>query len=203
MRGFGIRAKLILIFVAIKVVPLFLLALFAWRGQLWLAERVSDSVVHMGEGMRGTVEMVADTTTRSAIAALDDAARKSLERLTTDTARSVAAFLHDRDQDIRSAALLTPDEDSFRRFLAARTRPVEHHRPWQLTPDGVQWVPGPDATPRYDLPVVQPTIEDNRRNFNYRPPDVSGVMTPLPLFLEMTFVGLDGWSGRRSRPPRC
>lgn len=192
MRNFGIRAKLILIFVAIKVVPLFLLALFAWRGQVWLAERVSDNVVRMGEAMRGTVDIVADTTTEAAIKALDDAARDSLERLTTDTARAVAAFLYDRDQDIRSAALLDPDEDSFRRFLAARARPVERHRPWQLTPDGAKWVPGPDATPRYDLPSVRPTVEDNRRNFNYRQPDAVGLVTPQPLFLEMTFVGLDG-----------
>jgi signal transduction histidine kinase len=188
----GIRAKLILIFVAIKVVPLLVLAAFAWRGQVWLADRVSDNVVRMTENMRGTVEIVANTTANSAIKALDDAARESLERLTTDTARAVATFLYDRDADIRSAALVEIAVDDYGRFLAARNRPVERHHPWVLTPDGSKWVPGPDATPRYDQPTVRPTIKDNERNFNYRRPDEERLVEVQPLFLEMTFVGLDG-----------
>ncbi|CAA7616993.1 Signal transduction histidine kinase [Candidatus Terasakiella magnetica] len=191
-RGLGIRAKLILIFVVIKVIPLLVLAGFAWQGQVWLAERVSENVVGMTKNMRETAEMVAGTTTGAATKALDDAARESLERLTTDTARAVAAFLYDRDRDILSAALIEPGEDSFRRFLAKRSRPVERHQPWVVTPDGSQWVPGPEATPHYDAPVVQASIEDNRKNFNYRPPIEGGVFTDKPLFLEMTFIGLDG-----------
>ena len=190
--SFGIRAKLVFIFVVIKVIPLLLLAGFAWRGQVWLAERVSDNVEGMTRNMRETAEIVANSTTGSAIKALDAAARETLERLTTDTARAVAAFLYDRDKDIQSAALLEPSTESYRRFLAARTRAVERHQPWVVAPDGSKWVPGPEATPRYDLPPVQSSVEDNRRNFNYRPPSESGLVTERPLFLEMTFVGLDG-----------
>jgi len=189
---FGIRAKLILIFVVIKVIPLLVLAGFAWRGHTWLAERVSENVVGMTRNMRETAEIVANSATGSAIKALDDAARESLERLTTDTARAVAAFLYDRDKDVRSAALLDPDEESYRRFLAERKRPVERHHPWVLSPDGSNWVPGPEATPRYDIPPVQSSIEDNRRNFNYRPATEQGTVSEKPMFLEMTFIGLDG-----------
>ncbi|MBI3445402.1 MAG: HAMP domain-containing protein [Magnetospirillum sp.] len=191
-RTFGIRAKLILIFVVIKVIPLLLLAAFAWRGQVWLAERVSENVVGMTRNMRETAELVASNTTGSAIKALDDAARETLERLTTDTARSVAAFLYDRDRDIQSAALVEPSPEAYGRFLAARTRPVERHHPWVVTPDGSKWVPGPEAIPHYDAPPVQSSIEDNRRNFNYRPPNEGGSVSEKPLFLEMTFIGLDG-----------
>ncbi len=190
--SFSIRTKLVFIFVVIKVIPLLLLAGFAWRGQVWLADRVSENVEGMTRNMRETAEMVANSTTGSAIKALDAAAREALERVTTDTARAVAAFLYDRDKDIQSAALLEPSTESYRRFLAARTRPVERHQPWVLTPDGSKWVPGPEATPRYDLPLIQSSIEDNRRNFNYRPPAESGQIAERPLFLEMTFVGLDG-----------
>jgi signal transduction histidine kinase len=189
---FGIRAKLILIFVLIKVIPLLALAAFAWQGQRWLAERVSEDVIGMTRSMRETTEQVVAGTTNSAIRALDDAARESLERLTTDTARAVAAFLYDRDTDIRSAALVEPSEEAYRRFLQSRTRPMERHYPWTLTPDGTKWVPGPDAVPHYDRPPVQSSAEDNRRNFNYRPPTEGGLKVERPLFLEMTFVGLDG-----------
>lgn len=188
----GIRAKLILIFVLIKVVPLLVLAAFAWRGQVWLAERVSESVVGMTRTMRETTEQVAAGTTNSAIRALDEAARETMERLTTDTARAVAAFLYDRDSDIRAAAEIEPSEEAYRRFLRGRTRPIERHHPWTVTPDGGKWVPGPDAVPHYDAPVVQSSIEDNRRNFNYRPPTEGGMKIERPLFLEMSFIGLDG-----------
>ena len=169
-----------------------MLAIFAWRAQVWLADRVSENVVAMTADMRATTETVADSTTGAAVNALDDAARESLERLTTDTARSIATFLYDRDVDIRSAALLEPNTDNFRRFLAKRMRAVERHRPWVLTPDNSKWVPGPDATPRYDAPVILPSIPDNERHFSYRPPDDVGLITNEPLFLEMTFIGLDG-----------
>ncbi|OAN44673.1 two-component sensor histidine kinase [Paramagnetospirillum marisnigri] len=190
--SFGIRAKLILIFVVIKVIPLLVLALFAWRGQNWLAERVSESVVGMTRNMRETTELVANGTTASAIKALDDSAREALERLTTDTARAVAMFLYDRDKDALSAAQLAPSSEAYRQFLVARQRPVERHFSWSVSPDGSAWVPGPEATPRYDLPQVQASTEDNRKNFNYRPPSGVGNVVEKPLFLEMTFVGLDG-----------
>ncbi|OJX81837.1 ATP-binding protein [Magnetospirillum sp. 64-120] len=191
-QGLGIRAKLIGIFVLIKVIPLVFLAWFAWQGQSWLADKVSASVVGMVVQMRETAETVANSTTSAAIKALDDAARESMERMTTDVARSVAAFLYDRDADIASAALVPPSEAEYRRFLAARTRNVERHHPWVLAPDGSKWVPGPEATPRYDLPPATPTIPDQARNFNYRHPDAVGLVEARPLFLEMTFVGLDG-----------
>jgi signal transduction histidine kinase len=189
---FGIRAKLIIIFVLIKVIPLLVIAGFAWHAQEWLAGRVSTGVVHMAGAMHETIATVVETTTGPAIKALDDAARESLERVTTDTARAVAMFLYDRDSDIRSAALLSPDAESYRRFLAERRRPIERHYPWELTPDGTAWVPGPDATPRYDTPPAVATIEDNKKNFNYRQPEQTALVTQRPLFLEMTFIGLDG-----------
>lgn len=190
--GLGIRTKLIGIFVLIKVIPLVLLAWFAWQGQVWLADRVSGSVVGMVQQMRETAEIVAKTTTDTAIKALDDAARESMERMTTDVARAVAAFLYDRDADIASAALLPPDPVDYRRFLAARTRGVERHHPWVLSPDGSKWVPGPEATPRYDQPPAQPSLPEQARNFNYRHADAVGRIEARPLFMEMTFVGLDG-----------
>ncbi|HLO74838.1 MAG TPA: histidine kinase dimerization/phospho-acceptor domain-containing protein, partial [Magnetospirillum sp.] len=192
IKSFGIRAKLIMIFVVIKVIPLVALALFAWKGQVWLAERVSENVVRMTQTMRETVDEVASSTTQSATKALDDSARESLERLTTDTAKAVAAFLYDRDADIRSAALLDPGQDAYRRFMAERLRRVERHHAWVLSPDGSQWVPGPEAVPQYDRPQMRSSNDENARNFNYRQPDNVAALEDRPLFLEMTFVGLDG-----------
>lgn len=190
--GWGIRAKLIAIFVGIKVVPLLALAWFAWHGQTWLAERVSENVVRMTDNMRDTARTVAEFMAAKTTRALDEGAREAMERATTDVARALASFLYDRDGDVAAAALLAPDEAGYRRFLSTRVRRVERHHPWVLAPDRSQWVPGPEATPHYDRPPVVATVEDNRRSFNYRPPDETGRVEERPLFLEMTFVDRDG-----------
>ena len=192
-RGFGIRAKLIFIFILIKVIPLLALAGFAWYGQVWLADHVSATVIAMNRQMRDTGEIIAESTTRTAIKALDDAAREALERLTTDTARVVATFLYDRDRDIGAAARFAPSTEAYRSFLVGKTRAVERNKPWVLAADGTSWVPSPATEPHDDAVLVEPTNEDNRQNFSYRPPTPIGVLVEHPLFLEMTFVGLDGW----------
>lgn len=190
--AWSIRGKLITLFVLIKVVPLLALAWFAWQGQNWLAERVSDSVVDMFEEMRQTARTVAESMEKTAVKALNESARESLERVTTDAARAVALFLYDRDSDIRAASAVDRSEAAFRRFLELRTRRIERHHPWVLNPTATAWAPGPEATPRYYRPDAEPSVEDNKRSFNYRQPDERGIIEDRPLFLEMTFIGLDG-----------
>jgi two-component system, NarL family, sensor histidine kinase BarA len=190
--GWSIRGKLISLFVIIKVVPLLSLAWFAWQGQTWLATQVSKSVVSMFDEMGEIARTVAEGMEKTAAKALDDSARESLERVTTDTARAVAVFLYERDSDIRAAGGVPRQEKDFRRFMELRTRIIERHHPWVLNPTGTAWVPGPEATPRYYRPTATPSVEDNKRSFNYRQPDEQGIVENRPLFLEMTFVGLDG-----------
>ena len=57
----GIRAKLILIFVAIKVVPLVLLAGYAWQAYQGLGEGVSARALQMAEAMRITQQQTGKT----------------------------------------------------------------------------------------------------------------------------------------------
>ena len=68
----GIRAKLIGIFVLIKVVPLVLLALFAWHAAKQLGENVTERSTDMADQMLGTVKTVGETVTQDATRALDE-----------------------------------------------------------------------------------------------------------------------------------
>ena len=190
--GLSIRSKLIVVFVGIKVLPLLALAWFAWQGHTWLATQVSKSVVGMFSEMQEIARTVAQSMEKTAAQALDATARESLERVTTDTARAVAAFLYDRDRDIRAAAATPLNDEDFRRFLDVHARRVERHHAWVLNPLRTAWVPGPEATPRYYRPAAEPSVEDNKRSFNYRQPDEFALIENRPLFLEITFIGLDG-----------
>src|SRR5574343_1915708 len=137
----GIRGKLIIIFVLIKVVPLVLLAWFAWNATSQLGGDVSEKAANMADAMLATMKSMGKTVTDDSIRALDLRSREAIEALTTDTAKEIAGFLYDRDNDIRQAAALVPSEDTFARFLSEHQRNIFSHGKWKLAEDGKSWVP--------------------------------------------------------------
>ena len=67
----GIRGKLIAIFVLIKVVPLLLLAWFAWHAISQLGGDVSEKAGGMADAMLATIKTIGTTVTDVSIRALD------------------------------------------------------------------------------------------------------------------------------------
>ena len=186
----GIRGKLIALFVLIKVVPLLLLAWFAWHATQQLGEDVSLKAGSMADAMLDSIKTVGKTVTADSIRALDLRSREAIEALTTDAAKEIADFLYDRDRDIRLAADLEPSEAAFRHFLANRSRALHQHGPWKLAADGKSWVPEKPVSG--EAKVTRSILADNARDFHARPPEYLGETEQRPLFVEMTYVGLDG-----------
>lgn len=139
--------------------------------------------------MRDTQQRTARTAIDDAIAALDDRSREAIETLTTNTARIVARFLHDRDKDVLHAASLPTQSDAYHRFITTHVRELEGHGPFRPMADGRAWEPSEQIT-RAPTQVGAP-LPDNATNFHYREPEVTGRMPTRPLFLEITFIGLD------------
>lgn len=190
LHKWGIRAKLILLFVIIKVVPLILLALLAWEGVTHLGRGLAERTATLADEVRNTVAQMGKTFTTESVKALDDRAREEIERLTTDTARAVADFLYDRDRDVLLAAALEPTEAQYRRFIDNRTRNIVEAGEWVLAADGKGWAPKQSPVP--DTQGVVASNAENRQDFHYRPPETVRRTVPLPLYHEITFVGLDG-----------
>jgi two-component system, sensor histidine kinase len=186
----GIRGKLIALFVLIKVVPLLLLAWFAWHAAQQLGDDVSVKAGGMADAMLESIKTVGTTVTDDSIRALDLRSREAIETLTTDAAKEIADFLYERDRDIRQAAALEPSTAEFRRFLAERSRTLHQHGPWKLAEDGKSWVPI-QPTSR-EAKVTRAILPDNARDFHARPAEYFGEAEQRPLFVEMTYVGLDG-----------
>ena len=185
-----LRSKLIAIFVAIKVVPLLLLALFAWGATSDLAQLVTYRAVAMSDSMLETQRSTGKTATEDAIEALDTRSREAIEALTTDIAHQVSQFLYDRDQDILGAAALEPIPDRYRHFIDTHQRRIEDHGPYEPSTDGRDWVESAPVEPNLDL--VRAPLPDNSLNFHYRAPNTTAIARLQPLFLEMTFIGRDG-----------
>lgn len=186
----GIRGKLIAIFVLIKVVPLLLLAGFAWLATSQLGSDVSDKAAGMADSMLATMKSIGKTVTDDSIRALDLRSREAIEAMTTDTAREIASFLYDRDADIRQAAALEPSEAAFRHFLAERQRKLYRHGPWILADDGKSWIPQSPIV--REAKVTRPVLPDNAKDFHARPAEYLGEVEQRPLFVEMTYIDLAG-----------
>ncbi|MFG1488584.1 HAMP domain-containing sensor histidine kinase [Oceanospirillum sp. HFRX-1_2] len=186
----GIRAKLVALFLLIKVIPLVLLALLAWQGVVYLGERLNDETRQLSEEVRHTVKDMGDTFSEGAERALNDRAREELERLTTDTARNVAKFLYQRDEDLKLAAALPMSEESLRGFILNRKGRITETGDWRLAKDGSQWLP---VNPLQSASVdVQSSNDENKQDFHYRPPEVVQPSHLIPLYHEISFIGLDG-----------
>ena len=187
---FGIRTKLISLFVLIKVLPLCLLALLAWEGVSHLGNSLSDETDKLAVEVKTTVTEMSSAYSKESVKALDDRAREELERLTTDTARAVADFLYDRDRDVLLAARLEPSKALYQSFLDTRTRFVTDSGQWEMGADGKGWVPKAvaDAPPK----LATPSNAENKQDFHSRPPESVMRSVAAPLYHEITYVGLDG-----------
>ena len=186
----GIRNKLIAIFVAIKVVPLVMLAWYAWHAAQGLGDSVSYRAVQMADAMRITQQQTGKTANEDAVRALDERSREAIEAQTTDLAKRLADFLYDRDKDLLQAATLDPSEASYRRFLSFRIRELYEHGDYTPAADGKSWVPASNSA-RVDNPVVPP-LADNSKDFHIRLPEDYGNKMLRPLFLEMSFIDTNG-----------
>ncbi|GHU44721.1 hypothetical protein AGMMS50289_13710 [Betaproteobacteria bacterium] len=185
----SVRVRLILVFIAIKVLPLVLLVWIAWHQTQKTANNLQEHIHTLTATSNKAIHQVGDMAVDDAIHALDARATEEIERLTTDTARRVAEFLYERDADILIAARQAPDEATYRNFADDKRRNLITHGKWRLNAAGSAWEAENPARP--DDSGAKPGSPDNATSFHYRPPTVFKTER-LPLYLEMTFVGLDG-----------
>ncbi|MCL2702126.1 MAG: ATP-binding protein [Defluviitaleaceae bacterium] len=174
-----LRPKLILIFLAAKAIPIILLTAVALT-----------QIVSLGNILRDIA--VTDSTN-----ALNDGARESKERLTTDLAMSVADFLYQRDNDILMLASLVPAGfQAFEAFSDNKLGRLVQPGEWVISDDGMSWV---EKEP-FQFAQAD-NMSRNRENndelygsaFRNRPPEFFGkYQANVPLYDEITFIDLNG-----------
>ncbi|MDR0886597.1 MAG: response regulator [Clostridiales Family XIII bacterium] len=169
----GMRAKLLILFLVVKVLPLILLAAIAWNQFAILGKTLTKTAVD-------------DSTV-----ALNDMAVENIERMTTDAAKSVADFLYESDDNIRIVADLEATQENYTKFIEDNTKAVIPTGDWTLNEDDTKWV-------QTDPPEIEKVggkstnkENDERNGFHYRYPD-NFPTKQIPLYDEVTFVDLNG-----------
>ncbi|MDR1507837.1 MAG: response regulator [Treponema sp.] len=186
--GLGMRAKLIIIFVIIKVIPLLLLTSIAWSQAVRLGKALEKHSGEMAEEANSALLKTGEIAINDSLNALNASATNELERMSTDLARQVAGFLYDRDRDILYAASLAPSEDSYRHFIQAKTGTLIRQDQWVLSDDKTRWVPKEPLPQGKYSPSNNP---ENDTSYHNRPADLFKT-EERPLYLEMTYIDLSG-----------
>ena len=172
--GIGMRLKLIIIFLLVKIIPIILLALIAWR-----------QFTILGNDLR-------DISISDSSVALNNSAIENIERMTTDTANRVADFLYARDDDILYLSKTVPTEENFRDFSESKTANVVQNDEWRLSNDGSTWESDSEAVLSSFAPKRSTNPENNDQDgFRYREPEKFR-SEKRPLYDEITYVDLDG-----------
>ncbi len=186
--GLGMRAKLISIFVIIKVLPLILIALVAWQQALSLGDEMKERTQNMADTAVEELTVAGKLAVDDAVRALDDRGTQEIERLTTDTALKVAEFLYQRDDDIRTLAAFPVDKNIYKTFIDHRTGPILKQSQWVLNEAQDAWL---STMPPANMTNLTYISEQNSTRFKYTKP-TGFEFEYKPLYLEMTFVDLQG-----------
>ncbi|MDR1566338.1 MAG: PAS domain-containing protein [Treponema sp.] len=186
--GLGMRTKLILIFVVIKVIPLVFLTLMAWGQAQSLGRELKSRTEELKEKAVAALTQMGDIAVEDSVRALNNSATEQIERTSTDLAARVAGFLYDRDGDILYAAGLEPSEAAYRHFISGKTRSLVKQREWVLAEDGKSWVPAEPLVYGAGSPSSNPENDTNYHNV----PRIIWETEERPLYLEMTYVDLKG-----------
>ncbi|MDR1309454.1 MAG: HAMP domain-containing protein, partial [Deltaproteobacteria bacterium] len=171
--GLGLRGKLIIIFMLVKVLPLVLLAVIAWR-----------QVTIQGDTLK-------DISVRDSSQALHANAVENIERLSTIVAGQVASFLYNRDFDLRFLANSEISEKSLKSFVENKTARMIRTGRWVLDEQEEFWIPQEELQRLGSAGASSNTENDDMDGFNPRPPDFFEYAL-VPIYDEITFVDLEG-----------
>lgn len=186
-----IKTKLILLFIAIKVIPVILISLLALHGVNSLHSFFSQSSSDIKKTAKDIVSSVTKTAKEDSTLALNKRTQTSLEILTAQIAEHVANFLYERDDDILLLSKTTPSEKFYKDFLKAKERKVADINLDEFIFDdkSQKWMRDGDI--QEEKIYTKADIKDNQKEFNR----VDTFVYPskkIPIYKEVTFFDLNG-----------
>ncbi|MDR1174465.1 MAG: PAS domain S-box protein [Treponema sp.] len=186
--GFGMRAKLIIIFVIIKMIPLIILTILASKQALDLGMKLGQRNEELMTRAANALTTTGTMAVEDSVTALNNLTIEQLERTSTDMARRVADFLYSRDDDILYVSELPVNENAYRLFVGSKKKPLVKKREWILSEDQKYWIPKEALREGNYSPSSNAENDTNYRN---RPPDLYETEF-RPIYLEMTYIDLEG-----------
>ncbi|MEA3289430.1 MAG: ATP-binding protein [Campylobacterota bacterium] len=189
LKNMGIKAKLILLFIFLKVLPLILLGYFSIIGIQNGGDIFMESIQKSFEQNKLLLKDVANKSIDDSIIALDKSAQDSLERLTVTKANQIAEFLYERDADLLFLSTQQPSNNLFSNFFDSKQKTVIVSPKYIYDEKNSIWIKKENINKKEDRIIVP--LEENRKDFSFH--DFKEIeKKSMPLYKEITFIDLNG-----------
>ena len=188
MRSLGIKAKLIFLFVIVKVIPLLIILYIAIIGVKNIEESFTCNLENSSIENRRLLQTTATQTINDSIQALDKISQTSYEKFTLNIASQVADFLYERDNDILFLAKEKPSNNLFNNFFNSKKRDIIQSPKYIYDDNSSSWIEE-KKTATIKRTIIP--IEDNKKNFNFIDP-IEIKKVKIPIYKEITFFNLNG-----------
>ena len=188
MKKLGIKAKLIILFVFIKVLPMIIITYIAILGIKKAGTIFTDDLKNSFNTNMVLIKKTVDESINDSVKALDKSAQKSYEKFTVDIATRIADFLYERDNDILFLSTQKPSYKLFNEFYNSKKRQVIQSPEYIYDDASSKWIP---KIKNIHIKKRIIPIKDNRRDFNFvNPVHISKVK--IPIYKEITYFDLNG-----------
>lgn len=176
----GFFPKLLSAVFLLSMVPLLVLGYLASQNLTETGAESVSIVQRAGEANLEAARRIGETAIEDSVQALDENSTEAIELRTVELAQRIADFLYERDTDIRLLACYQPTPQQLLQAYNLSRRDVIVPGPWPRPAQTASAVPG--------LTYQNP---ENRESWRHRPPD-GFKRVSLPIYKEITFLGLDG-----------
>jgi signal transduction histidine kinase len=121
---FGILPKMILSFLAISMLPIFVLFYFANKNMTKVGLVAGYSAETMSRRHLEAATELGKNAIQDSVRALDEKSTEAIELRTVELADRIADFLHERDKDVLCLASLKPEADRYLEIYNASRRDI-------------------------------------------------------------------------------
>ncbi|RXJ88701.1 hypothetical protein CRV01_08715 [Arcobacter sp. CECT 8983] len=190
MKNISIRVKLILLFILIKIIPLFIVIFIAYEGIISLERYLNDNRKNLFNENKEIILNTANKSIEDSIKYLDKKTQLSLERLSFEIANKVADFLYERDKDLLFLSKIDINQEILKNFYDVKNRDIILQEEYIYDDKNKKWTPK-NKRQKIQREVTTATLKDNEKNFNYTDP-IELKKKSIPIYKEVVYFDING-----------
>ncbi|RXJ75226.1 two-component sensor histidine kinase, partial [Arcobacter sp. F155] len=190
MKNISIRAKLILLFILIKIIPLLIIVFIAYEGVMRLETYLNDSTRYLFNENKEIILNTANESIEDSVKYLDKKSQLSLERLSFEIANKVADFLYERDKDLLFLSKVDINTNILKSFYETKNRDVILQEEYIYDDKSSSWVLKNEPK-KAEREQTTASLKDNEKEFNYTDP-LYLKKKSIPIYKEVVYFDLNG-----------
>lgn len=189
MKKASIKAKLIILFILIKIIPLLIISYIAITGVLLLEKHFAKNTLEVFHNNKQIIKNTANRAIDDSIQMLDKKSQISLEKLSLQIANHISEFLYERDKDILFLSQLPLNKKTLESFFKNKQKGITIHDDYHYDESLSKWVANVSHEKKSEH--ITSSLQDNNKEFHYTS------LEPLkskmiPIYKEVVYFDLNG-----------